>query len=183
MHILNDTNNFDRETIEKLFDIFKNDFIENDTCLKKGRISFIIDIKKNIVCPCTFENGEPKPERFWHIITNEKIKSNHKNPCPSHENNRGFDKARAQRIHWIKIIIDNWQNEEDIKYFYEKVKGKETLHIWHIKKDFIVLIRKESNSSSRFLVSTFLIYKNQRQRYRKRLRKFEENTNQIDWFK
>jgi TusA-related sulfurtransferase len=186
MYILNNVETFSKETIERLFNIFKNDFINNKTYLKKGSVQYLIDVKEEIVCPCPFENGEPKPERFWHIITNvitnEKNNSKHRNPCPSPENKRRYDKARAKRIHWIKIIIDNWQNNEDIKYFYERVNGKETLHIWHTKKDFLVLIRKESNSSSRFLVSTFLIYKNRRQQYRKRLRRFEENTNQIDWF-
>jgi len=182
MTILNDVENFNANVIEKLFQIFERDFILNKTYLQKGDIRFFIDVKKNIVCPCPFGNKE-KPERFWHLITNEKSKSKHKNPCPSPENKRNYDSTRAKRIHWVKIIIENWQKDENIKYFYEKINGKETLHIWHTKQDFLVLIRKESNNFNRFLVSTFIIYKNQRHRYKNRLKKYEESSNKIDWFK
>jgi TusA-related sulfurtransferase len=181
MNILNDVENFNKQTIEKLFEIFKRDFILNDTYLKKDNIQFLIDVKKNITCPCPF-GGERKPERFWHLITNKKSNSRHKNPCPFPENERKYDVARAKRIHWIKIIIDNWQNDEHIKYFYEKINGKETLHIWHTKYDFLILIRKESNNSNRFLVSTFLIYKNQKHRYKNRLKRYEKSYKKIDWF-
>jgi len=181
MIILNDVNNFTEETIEKLFSIFKKDFIDNHTYLTKNSISYLIDIKKEIVCPCPFGKKD-KPERFWHLITNEKSKSKHKNPCPFPENNRKYDVARAKRIHWIKIIIENWQKDEHIKYFYEIINRKETLHIWHTKYDFLIIIRKESNSSDRFLVSTYLIYKNQRHRYKNRLKRYESSKHKIDWF-
>lgn len=181
MIILNDVETFSKETIEKLFKIFEQDFILNKTYLEKDAKKFLIDVKKEIVCPCPFSKKD-KPERFWHLITNKKSQSKHKNPCPSPENKRRYDVARAKRIHWVKIIIDNWQKDENIKYFYEKINGKETLHIWHIKLDFLILIRKESNNSNRFLVSTYLIYKDQRHRYRNRLKEYETSSNKIDWF-
>jgi len=68
-------------------------------------------------------------------------------------------------------------------HFYEKISGRETLHIWHQKLDFLVIIRKESNNSSRFLVSTYLVHRDQRQRYRKRLERYEKNkSNGYEWF-
>lgn len=181
MIILNDVEKFNANTIQKLFKIFEQDFILNKTYLQKNCTKFLIDVKEKIICPCPFKNQE-KPERFWHLITNEKSQSKHKNPCPFPENSRKYDTARAKRIHWIKIIIENWQTDKNIQYFYEKIRGKETLHIWHITYDFLIVIRKESNSSNRFLVSTFLIYKNQKHRYKNRLKRYKESQSKIDWF-
>jgi len=183
MMLLNDVDFFSQETIEKLFTIFEKDFIKNDTYLSDGRIKYLIDVKEKNFCICPFGNLN-KPERFWHIIT-KKVNENQRtnNPCRGIESNRIYDPARAKRIHWIKPIITNWLSDDDIVHFYEKIKGKETLHLWHQKKDFIVIIRKESNNSNRFLVSTYLVYKDQRHRYKKRLRKYNENKPiGIEWF-
>jgi len=183
MMVLSGVELFSEKTIEVLFEYFDNDFITYNTSLSDGSQTYPIDIKSNIVCSCPFGNIE-KPERFWHIITKkEDIKSKCNNPCPAPENNRSYDAARAKRIHWIKPLIENWLNDPAIVHFYEKLSGKETLHIWHTKLDFLVIVRRESRSSNRFLVSTYLIHKNQRQRYRKRLKKYE-NAKPIgyEWF-
>jgi len=137
--------------IEKLFDIFRRDFIDNQTILQKGTTSFIIDVKADKICPCPFTK-EDKPERFWHIITKEERRIKDKNnPCPDkNEKNRKYDEARAKRIHWIKIVIEQWQSDRNIKHFYQKRQSKTTLVIWHIEKDFVVIDRKLSNTNDKF---------------------------------
>ena len=183
MMVISGVEFFCEKTIELLFEYFNNDFIINQTYLIDNQNKYVIDVKSNIVCRCPFGNTE-KPERFWHIITKKednRIRCN--NPCPSPENKRIYDPARAKRIHWIKPIIENWLSNPDIVYFYEKLSGKETLHIWHRKLDFLIILRKESNKSNRFLVSTYLVYRNQRQRYRKRWEKYERNKPiGFEWF-
>ncbi len=183
MMILSGVELFSENTIEALFKYFENDFIANDTFLTNGTRQYLIDIKKSIECDCPFGNRK-KPERFWHIITkDENDKSKRNNPCPSPENKRSYDAARAKRIHWIKPMIEKWLNNPDIVHFYEKISGKETLHIWHIKLDFLVILRRESRSSNRFLVSTYLVHRDQRQRYRKRLERYEQNKPiGFEWF-
>ena len=183
MMILGGVEFFNKKSIEILFEIFYNDFISNTTVLSDGNNVYQIDVKKDNVCDCPF-GGIKKPERFWHIIT-KKIdnKTKRNNPCPSPENQRMYDSARAKRIHWIKPIIKSWLSDPDIVHFYEKINGRETLHIWHTKKDFLVIIRKESRRKRRFLVSTYLIHRNQRQRYKKRLKKYEDNKPLgFEWF-
>jgi hypothetical protein len=170
--------------IEELFTIFKTDFIDNETYLTKDTQSYIINVKNENCCPCPFGNS-PKPERFWHIITKDEYNPRARNsPClNAKEKNCKYDIARAKRIHWIKIIIDGWQSDEDIKHFYQKRGNKRNLIIWHTKKDFLVIIRKESNSSDRFLISSYLIFRSEIRRYENQLKEYEETTpTGDDWF-
>jgi len=170
--------------IEKLFEIFRKDFIDNQTILQKGATSFVIDVKANKICPCPFTK-EDKPERFWHIITKEEKRAKHKNnPCPDRfERNRKYDEARAKRIHWIKILIDNWQSDTDIKHFYQRRQSRTTLVIWHTTKDFIVIVRKLSNTNDKFLVSSYLVYRSEIRRYEKQLKEYnQEKPNGLEWF-
>lgn len=171
-------------SIEELFSIFKKDFIDNDTYLTKNSQSYFINVKKENFCPCPF-GKIPKPERFWHIITKDEYNPRARNnPCLNDkEKNRKYDEARAKRIHWIKIIIDNWQSDEDIKHFYQRRGNKKNLIIWHTKRDFLIIIRKESNSSDRFLISSYLIFRSEIKRYEKQLKEYKENTPTGDeWF-
>jgi hypothetical protein len=183
MMVLSGVELFSEKTVEALFKYFDNDFISNNTFLSNGSQAYKIDVKSHIICNCPFNNTK-KPERFWHIITKkEDIKSKSNNPCPPPENKRTYDAARAKRIHWIKPLIENWLCNPDIVHFYEKISGKETLHLWHKKLDFLVIVRRESKSSDRFLVSTYLVHRNQRQRYRKRWERYEKNKPLgFEWF-
>jgi len=49
------------------------------------------------------------------------------------------------------------------------------LILWHSEKDFLIIIRKESNSSDRFLISSYLIFRSEIRRYEKQLKEYEEN--------
>jgi len=176
-----------KDGIEELFEYFQRDFIENDTFLKKDEQSFFINIRKDITCPCPYRNMENKPERFWHIISQEshKIKNSRIEKTPCIKENRKYDVARAKRIHWIKIIIDNWLEDEDIKHYYQKdsKRNRYNLLIWHRNKDFLVIIRKESHSSNRFLISSFIIHGNKKHKYDKEYKEYLENAPLgVEWF-
>lgn len=189
MIILNSKNILDgnQEGIEELFEYFRRDFIENDTFLIKNEQSFFINVRKNIICPCPYTSMEDKPERFWHIISQEshKIKNSRIKKTPCKKENRKYDVARAKRIHWIKIIIDNWVEDEDIKSYYQKdsKRNRYNLLIWHRNRDFVVIIRKESNSSDRFLISSFIIHGDKKRKYKKEYEKYMENAPLgVEWF-
>ncbi len=50
-------------------------------------------------------------------------------------------------------------------------------------RNFAVIIRKLSNSSDRFLVSSYLIYQTEVHRYEKQLKEYEEKAPLgIEWF-
>ena len=76
----------DNEIIELLYEIFKNDFIDNRTYLAE---KIYIDPKKR-------EKHNNKENIFWHIITRVHQKSK----------KREFDKERAIRIKWFLRTIN-----------------------------------------------------------------------------
>lgn len=176
------------EDIESLYQIFKQDFIDNTMMLTKGSTSYPIDVKVSVSCDCPFE-GDKKEERFWHIIT-KKEDDNKKcnNPCPNaQEKNRIYCYARASRIHWIKYLIENWQDQIGhplIKsYYQEHGTRKSRLIIWDMSKDFLIVIKKLDNILERFLITSYIVHRNRKDRYKKELKRYENN-NPIgcEWF-
>lgn len=155
-----DINTLSANGINTLYEIFENDFITNQTCLKKGSESFPIDVKHLETCPCPF-GGSSKPEKFWHVITRDKKKSSKSNnPCPDvKEKKRSYDKSRAKRIHWIKICIDTWQTNSKLVFFYQNRTNRENnLVIWNKEGKFLVIIKKIGTDISKYLVSSFIVH-------------------------
>lgn len=153
--------------IDFLYEIFKNDFIENRTLLAS----------KIYIDPISNDKSDGKEKIFWHITTKENSKSK----------KREFDKERASRISWIKKIILNYNNNE-IKFFYHYENKQKVirLYLWVHQKDFIVIIQKLGNSSSH-LVTSFYIDKHYNKniyekRYQKYIAKNDLNLNNCEWF-
>ncbi|MEA3228490.1 MAG: hypothetical protein U9P38_05380 [Campylobacterota bacterium] len=134
---------------------------------------YTITVKPNNKCSCPFSK-EPKPERFWHIITKKEYDSNKQNnPCPEdREKNRIYESARAKRIHWIKQTIDNI-DDEHIKYFYEN-SGVPTHFIWDTKRFYIVLI-KHLGKTENLLVTAYPVHKNKYRSYKSRFERYEKS--------
>lgn len=187
MNLLNhfEINTLNNQGIDILFEIFKRDFIDSRTYLTNGTNSYQINVNETNVCPCPYGNGE-KPEKFWHVITRDKNNSQKSNnPCPDeHEKKRVYDKARAKRIHWIKEIIDNWLSNNDIVFFYQtRGTRQNNLIIWHKKEKFIVIVRKISNTSTRYLVSSYILHDSEEYRYEKQLKNYIKNSpTGEEWF-
>lgn len=181
---LKDEEKLNEDDIERLYAIFKQDFIDDEISLSKNDVLYTICVNTSEVCPCPFRSTQ-KQKRFWHIIT--KSESNFKkrnNPCPdSQEKDRVFCKDRAKRIHWIKYLIENWQSQEEIRSYYQRHGRDWRLIIWDTARDFLVIIKKLDNSFERFLVTSYIVHGNKRNRYKKELRRYkEEKPEGIDWF-
>ena len=176
---------FSADSVAELFDVFKNDFLDNTLQISKGAVSYEIDVKPNETCTCPFHYDE-KTEKFWHLITTDidANRNNRINPCISpKEKKRRYDSARSKRIHWIKPVILQWQTEPNIKHFYQKRGNKVNLVLWYTNRNFAVIVRKLSHSSDRFLVSSYLIYESEVYRYKKQLKEYEEKAPLgIEWF-
>ena len=88
---------------------------------------------------CPFQG---KFERFNHIITglNESTRAPGK-----------YKESRAIRIHWIKPIIENVENE---KILYFKKSNK---HYFWAKEDSYIVIIKENNKGHYYLVTAFVV--------------------------
>jgi len=57
------------------------------------------------------------------------------------------------------------------------------VRIWHRNRDFLVIIRKESHSSDRFLISSFIIHGDKKRKYKKEYEEYLENAPLgVEWF-
>lgn len=178
---LRDKNNINTIDIEKIYTIFKNDFIINPTYLTDGTTNYIIDVDATNTCPCKLGNN-PKPKTFWHIITkkltNNRLKNN---PClHDTERNRTYCGFRASRIPWIKYTIDNFQNNSIVEHYYEE-NGKKLILLLSYQ-DFLVIIKK-IHGTSRYLVTSYIIHTKERNGILRKLKKYNDKKPLgVEWF-
>ena len=106
LEILFDENdlNFEGPSSDQLFQIygiFLNDFHKSPLLHKGKNVVFNTNPSKHPLFRGKFEG-------FVHIVT----RKNHYN------DKRQYDRDRANRIHWIKPILNNWQSSF-VSYFEE----------------------------------------------------------------
>jgi len=141
--------------INFLYDIFKNDFIEN-RC-------FLAD--KIYIDPKSHEKMDNKEEIFWHIITKKQ------------RGRRVFDFARASRIKWVKPIIENYFDLEIKIFYYFEDNRKIRLYLWAYNHDFVVILQKLGKSSSYLVTSFYIDNQKKRDKFQK---KYEDYINKTD---
>lgn len=114
------------EQLDLLFAEFKRDFIDN-TMTIDGLIVKVV-LKKSVL------NGfEKYPETFVKLITRKSMGGK-----------RVFDRHRANKIHWVKCILDH-RAEEEITFFqYPESDGKLRDYYWYKEEDFLVIMEKIS---------------------------------------
>lgn len=145
----------ENDKIDFLYDIFKNDFIDNDVNLN-GTI---------YIDPKSHDKQNGKENIFWHIVTRKD------------RGDRIFDIPRACRIKWIKQIILNYTSTKiKMFYFYENDR-KIRLYLWAFECDFVVILQKLGHSSS-YLVTSFYIDNERKKNIFQR--KYNNYTNEVD---
>lgn len=101
-------------------------------------------------------------QTFEHLITRRSI----------HSGKRHFDAQRANRLHWIRPIIENYDNPV-INYFEEKNDDGQLQYFFHYyERDFIVILRDLPNG--RMLITSYYVdayrknyFRRKYERYRK----------------
>jgi hypothetical protein len=113
------------EQITEMYEVFLNDIVRNPIMIKGVPLSSNRNKSNHPIC-------RGKSQGFEHVITRKN----------EHSGKRHFDKERANKIHWIKPVIENVTNSR-IKY-YEQVndKGKNQLFYWFKEKKFIAIVRE-----------------------------------------
>jgi hypothetical protein len=132
----------------KMYGVFLNDLISNPIVINGKTLMINSTKSRHPIC-------RNKMQGFEHIITREsKLKGQ-----------REFDRERANKIHWIKPIIEN-RNDSRIKYF-EAIndEGFNQQHYWYEDKGFIVIIREISPEL--MLITSFSIDIGWESKYRK----------------
>ncbi|KAF0152209.1 MAG: hypothetical protein FD143_1306 [Ignavibacteria bacterium] len=139
------------DKINSIYQIFLDDFLSN---------SFFINNKKVIIKNhySTLKGYEKYFETFVHIVTWKSSKAG----------KRVFDFRRANRVHWIRSILEQ-RNDPRIKYFqYAEGDGALRDYYWFDEKDYIVIV--EQITVEYLLVTGFVI--DNRNRIQKRYEKY-----------
>lgn len=136
-----DTNVLLREQLHRIYGIYLNDFVYSDLFFEGKKIVVNTDIVRNK------RDGYfvSKQKSFDHIVTREN----------KYSGKRQYDKDRANRIHWIKVIIENYQNPL-IKVF-EKIdkNGDRNILLWYEGRSYVVILREKLPNM--FLVTGYCV--------------------------
>jgi len=147
---------FDEPTddqLTQLLGIFQKDFVDEAFTINACSVK--------IVDKASF-NREFKgcPETFVHLITREsKMKGQ-----------RMFDRERANRLHWIKPILVNYQDPRIKYYEYLDEKGIAKKHFWFEEFNFMVVLKPIGNDL--LVVTGFKVDALEKKRYLKRYRDY-----------
>ncbi|CAM1351003.1 hypothetical protein [Tenacibaculum insulae] len=143
------------EQLNKMYATFLDDIVRKPLIIKGIKLSSNRKKSRHPVC-------RGKSQGFEHIITRES----------KHNKRRYFDNQRANKIHWIKPIIEN-VNDPRIKYF-EAVndKGFNQLFYWYEEKNFIVIVR-EINPQL-MLITSFSVDTQSKNKYKDAYWKYKE---------
>lgn len=132
----------------QLYGVFLNNIVNNPIVINGIELSFNKNRSKHPVC-------RGKLQAFEHVITREsKLKGK-----------RDFDHERANKIHWIRPIIEN-VTDARIKYF-ERINddGYNQRFYWYEEKGFIVIIRELKPDY--FLVTAFSVDTYEKPKYKR----------------
>lgn len=138
-----------QEYINRVYEVFKNDFIDNkpNFCKKVG-------LKRH---PLRNE----REATFWHFTTEGEI-----------EDEREIDISRCERIRYPKNIIENF-NDESVKCWKNERKGNTNILLYFEAENYLVVL---SDRGEYVLPWTAYIvnYKNQREKLLKEYEKFKK---------
>jgi hypothetical protein len=156
----------------KLFDhlyrFFHQDFVCNRTYLNQ---TIYID-------PQSKQLEDGKEKTFWHLTTKKDQSTKI----------RLYDPRRAERLSWVKVIIEN-HSAPLVSYFYHQennAKKNIRLYLWAENHDFVVILQKLGRSSSILVTSFYIDHPHKKSDYKKRLHAYRNGTNpalmNVDWF-
>jgi len=112
------------EQLRLMYAEFKRDFIDSSLVIDGLNVKVILDDSK-------VEGFENYPETFVHLITR-------KNQLKE----RVFDRHRANKIHWVKCILENRIEDEIIYFEYPEEDGTIRNYYWYKEEGFLVIMEK-----------------------------------------
>jgi hypothetical protein len=115
------------EQLFKMYGIFLNDFVNNKMTVF-GKTLTVNQSKS------THRDFKNKAETFVHVITRES----------KYSQKRQYDRNRANRIHWIRPILEN-ANDPRIKCFQRLNEDNENQHYFYYEDEAYIVILREVN--------------------------------------
>lgn len=147
---------FTKEQMYTAYGIYLNNIAKANLLFRGLKIN----VNKN---PSRHYLYKGKHQCFEHIITREnKYKGN---------KIRDFDHERANRFHWIPIIIKHHEDPR-IKCFEEvNSDGENQIFFWYEEKDFLVIVREIQPAY--LLITGFYVDQHEKNTYRTMYNKFK----------
>jgi len=141
------------EQLYKMYGCFLNDFHKNLLVHKGRTVTFNMTPSKHPLFKKKFQG-------FVHVVT----RKNH------YSGRRDYDRQRANRIHWIKPILENWKSPF-VSYF-ERVNDDGLLqyYYWVQELDFLVILREVNPDL--LLVTSFCVDNDNIGQFRKYLNEY-----------
>lgn len=132
--------------LKELHERFIADFVGNKTSIN-GKDIYI-------------EQGEVKiseykgyNKSFYHIVTRY-LKSN---------NTRIYECERANRVHWVKPILESHPCKDILYYKFRDARGYCSEHFWAIHKKFMVVLR--DTAPGKQIVTSFCVDDGEKDKY------------------
>jgi len=140
------------EIIERLYQIFRKDFMEKRAKHLGRNVTFDGVINE-------FSQG--KVEGFWHVITRD----------DATQSNRLIDYPRAKRLPWAKPLMENPHHDEIKFFFYDESDSRKGIrhYIWLEEYNYVVILQRKK---SYYVWVTAFYVDEWKQKYLKR--KFED---------
>ena len=133
------------EELSKLYHEFERDFVQNNLIINGLGVKVILKHARLL-------GFEDLPETFVHLIT-RKGKSGI----------RVFDRHRANKIHWIRCILENRLQEEITFFQYPEADGRLRDYYWYKEGNFLVVM--EQITPHYLIVTSFHIDDFRRRQY------------------
>jgi hypothetical protein len=142
-------------TFDTLYSIFTRDFKETQPIYEGKAVLFFPEM----------ENG--KELIFWHLTHSEDKITRERLP----------DLRRAERLPWVRKVIDNADKPEVLAWDYTESDRSIHTYIWLKEHDFLVIMKKYPDASHRIITAYYIDYLHTRtkleKKYRKRLTRKE----------
>ena len=149
---------------ESLLGIFNRD-IGNDS---------LFNFRKKQIRPTKEEGEVPMQTLYHHLTTRNDYDENGKKL-----NARTFEMARSQRLHWVKVRINELQNEGvDVFSYEDRVKGKDVVrtYIYDTKEKYVIILEPQKSKRDYFLLTAYYLNEpgGEKQIKKKRKKKLSE---------
>ena len=139
-------NPWNSNTFDSLYAVFERDFKSTQPVFKGEPVWFFPEL----------EDG--KEVIFWHLT--------HKKDGETRE--RLPDPRRAERLPWVRKIIDNADEPEILCWDFNEATGNVNTYLWLKDSDFVVIMKKYRNNSHRLLTSFYIEYPHYRRKLEKK---------------
>lgn len=119
----------EEENIRELYAVFCEDFIEGECIVNGITVTIKEALSEHVGQPDYFKEFK---HDFVHTITRQGNISKR----------RVFEPQRANRIHWIKPILENSADARIRTFQFTESNGKVRDYFWYEEKDFVVVLEK-----------------------------------------